>query len=87
MDWSQVIPVAVSLIVALLGLWKAKLASQGKKDAEAIIDAVIEGIEAAGNAATKDAVNAGALKAGVGPSLDLILSRKGFIGPMPKSGS
>jgi len=78
MDFGQIVAISFPVIVALLGLWRAHLLSKGKKELAAVIDAVIDGIEVAGDVTTKQAVNSFASKAGVSSTLDKALDSKGY---------
>jgi hypothetical protein len=78
-DWVQLVTVVVPVIVALLGLYRAKLAKDGEKEKSKVIDAIIDGIETAGDSFTKKHVNSFAKKVGVDGALNDELHKKGYI--------
>jgi len=82
MDWTAIIiaiiPIVCSVIVALLSRKRAKLAEAGQKADAAVIDAVIDAIEATNNSALKGLINAKAKADGVKGGLDAKLDAKGY---------
>ena len=78
MSTTQIVSTVLPIVVALLSLWKAYLERKGKKEMAEVVDAVIDGVEGAGDPLTKDKVSAYAAKAGVTDALNLALDGRGY---------
>ena len=89
MTFTQILTTALPIILALLAILKAWLERKGKKELALVLDAVIDGVEIAGDMTTKQAVHGRAKDTGALSKLDERLDAKKYRrngGPTWKTG-